>query len=38
MAANDARPERINSIPFEIAAASRRLVARNISGELQFSR
>jgi len=37
MAANDARPERIKSLPYETAAADRRLVARNITGELQIS-
>ena len=37
MAANDARPERIKSLPYETADGGRRLIVRNITGELQIS-
>jgi hypothetical protein len=37
MAVNDNRPERINSIPYDVADGGRRLVARNLTGELQIS-
>jgi hypothetical protein len=37
MAANDARPEWIKSIPYETAGTGRRLIARNLTGELQIS-
>jgi hypothetical protein len=37
MVANDARPEWIKSIPYESADGGRRLVARNLTGELQIS-
>ena len=37
MSANDNRPERIKSIPFETADGGRRLIVRNITGELQIS-
>lgn len=37
MSANDTRPERSKSIPFETADGGRRLIARNLTGELQIS-
>jgi hypothetical protein len=37
MAANDAHPERIKSIPNESADGGRRFIASNLTGELQIS-
>ena len=37
MSVNDARPERIKSLPYETADGGRRLIARHLTGELQIS-